>query len=299
MSLKGKILKAFMYGFDAKGKLAGMTAEEMHRYSVPEPPQSVREKHQTEKIEIGGTAAYWLSKEKASKGVLIYLHGGAYVVGPISMQWDYISKMSQRTEMAALVIDYRQLPDHPFPAALEDVVKVVTTLQEQGELPGNWYFLGDSAGGGLALSSSYKLREEGADLPTKFVLMSPWLDVSMTNPALERTANDDPFLSRGMEKAVGGYAPKSELKNPLLSPMYGEVKGLPPMLLQTGTNEMLLWDARKFYLKCLESEVEIQYEEYEEMFHAFMIVTLLREAKQALDKQVEFLLAEVPEPRED
>ena len=273
---------------NVKRILKRSTDRELHARSIPKPIRSVKRKHAVEKIQVNGCSAYWLSKGKMKNGVLVYLHGGAFVVGPIKWQWEYISDMSLKGDMAALVIDYRQLPDHPFPAGLNDVTHVLMNLLDN-ERPDTWFLLGDSAGGNLALATTYQLRDKGYRLPSKLILMSPFLDASLQNPDIDKNEEDDPFLSRDLRTGKKQYAPDEELYNPLVSPMFGKLEGLPPILLQVGTSEIMLWDSRKFYKKCREAGVEVEYEEYEGMFHAFQIVSMLPEAKEARKAQLKFL----------
>ncbi len=258
--------------------------------NFPDPPESLHKKYTFEKIDISGARGYWINKAKASKGVLVYLHGGGYVFGPLEVQWKYIARMSDEVGMAAVVIDYKMAPEHPFPAGLHDVEKIVTTLQAEGAIPGAYYMLGDSAGGGMAIAATNLLMEKKAPLPEKLILMSPWLDLSMRNPAIAFTADKDIMLPlEEIKNSAKKYVPDGDFQNPLVSPLYGNVAGLPPTLIQLGTAEAFLWDNRKFVQKLTEANVEVQYEEYAEMFHVFALVHMLKEGRQALKSQVRFL----------
>lgn len=292
MSITARFLKFMMRLLNVKRILRRSTDRELHARSIPKPIRSVRRKHTIEKVQVNHCQAYWLSREKMKDGLLVYLHGGAFVVGPIKWQWEYISDLSLRGDMAALVIDYRQLPDHPFPAGLNDVTDVLTYILDH-EKPGRWFLLGDSAGGNLALTATFKLRDKGYRLPDKIVLMSPFLDASLENPDINKNEEEDPFLSRNLRSGKKKYAPDEELYNPLVSPMFGKLEGLPPILLQVGTSEIMLWDSRKFYKKCRDAGVEVEYKEYEGMFHAFQIVSMLPEAKEARKAQLKFLKGKV------
>lgn len=188
--------------------------------------------------------------------------------------------------MAGLLIDYRLAPQNPFPCGLNDVLTVLKNLDLQ-----NYFILGDSAGGGLTVAACYKLSELGEMMPKKIILMSGWFDVTGDNPAIHLNAESDPMLLYKNLKICGKwYAGEENPKSPLISPIYGDVSILPPTLIQIGTNDLLLWDNRKFYLKCLEAGIEVRYEEYENTFHDFMLVGFLKEAKRARKLQVEFLL---------
>ena len=256
------------------------------KFSLPEPPKGIAKR--CEPVEIGAAKSFWIDRQNASRGVLVYLHGGAFYFGPVKEHWQYIAHISRLTQMAALVIDFRMSPQNPFPAALDDIIETVTTLG----LPENWFFVGDSSGGGMCVSSVFKLRKLNAPLPKKLMLLSPWLDATLENPAIELNKHDDAFMTVGrLAKAAGEYAINDDLKNPLISPMFGALEGLPPTLIQIGTADLLLWDCRKFYLKCLEAGAPVRYEEYPNAFHDFMMLGFLPEAKRALKSQVEFLLS--------
>ncbi|GAB3825052.1 alpha/beta hydrolase [Pontibacter rugosus] len=258
--------------------------------NYPGPPESLQKKYAFEKIDINGARGYWINKAQANKGVLVYLHGGGYVFGPLEVQWKYIARMSEEMGMAAVVIDYKMAPEHPFPAGLQDVEKIITTLQAEGAIPETYYILGDSAGGGMAVAITNVLMEKKAALPKKLILMSPWLDLSMSNPAIKFTAYKDIMLPlEEIKRSANKYVPNRDFHNPLVSPMYGNVKDLPPILIQIGTAETFLWDNRKFVQRLTEAQVEVQYEEYPDMFHVFALIHILKEGKQALKSQIEFL----------
>lgn len=283
MSLQNEIAKIYVrLVFREDGEFDSLKTQ--RELSLPEPPKNIAER--CEKLEIGAVKSFWIDKENAKNGVLVYLHGGAFYFGPVKEHWQYISQISRQAQMAALVIDYRMSPQHPFPAALDDIAEVVTNL----DLPQNWFFVGDSSGGGMCVSMFFKLKESGAKLPKKLMLLSPWLDATLQNPAIDLNKHEDAMMTvERLLNAAREYCANDNPKNPLISPMLGSIEGLPPILLQIGTADLLLWDSRKFYLKCLDAGVNIKYEEYPNAFHDFMMLGFLPEAKKALKSQVEFL----------
>lgn len=283
MSLQNVIAKIYVrLVFREDGEFDSLKTQ--RELSLPEPPKNIAER--CEKLEIGAVKSFWIDKENAKNGVLVYLHGGAFYFGPVKEHWQYISQISRQAKMAALVIDYRMSPQHPFPAALDDIIEVVTNL----DLPQNWFFVGDSSGGGMCVSCVFKLKESGAKLPKKLMLLSPWLDATLQNPAINLNKHEDAMMTvERLLNAAREYSINDNPKNPLISPMLGSIEGLPPILLQIGTADLLLWDSRKFYLKCLDEGVDIKYEEYKNAFHDFMMLGFLPEAKRALKSQVEFL----------
>ncbi|RNI22699.1 alpha/beta hydrolase [Rufibacter latericius] len=258
--------------------------------NFPDPPKSLLRKHAFEKVDARGVPGYWLDKEKAQNGVLVYLHGGGYLFGPVELQWKYIARLSRLTNQAALVVDYRMAPEHPFPAALEDTVAFLSYLHKSGDLPPNYTLVGDSAGGGLAVATTYQLRNQQAPLPQKLLLLSPWLDINLTNPASQLTAPKDIILGfDSVQAAARKYVQNQDPRNPLISPVFSEVAGLPPTLLQIGTAEIFLWDSRSFVQKLTDAHVPVQFEEYEDMFHVFPLVPFLPQSRKALRSQVAFL----------
>lgn len=285
MSLLNSIAKIYLSREKRKSSLHELSFEEKQSGNIAEPPANVAKKGTFEKNEIEGAKATLFNKSNQHKGVLVFLHGGSYISGPYKEHWEYFADMCLKTKMAGLLIDYKLAPQHPFPSGLNDVITILKNLNLQ-----NYFLLGDSAGGGLAVATCYKLNELGEEMPKKIILMSGWFDVTGDNPAMQLNVDSDVMLLYKNLKISGKwYSGDENPKNPLISPIYGDVSILPPTLIQIGTNDMLLWDNRKFYLKCLEAGIEVQYEEYEKTFHDFMIVGFLPEAKKARKSQIEFL----------
>lgn len=290
MSIRNSLIKAYMRLANYKASGDELTLEERQKDNVPAPPAAVSQTTACEKLEIDGAKAFWLNKQNKQNGVLIYLHGGSYIAGPFGDQWLYLADMCRRTGMAALLIDYRLAPQNPFPRGLDDVVTIVETLRAAGELPERWFLLGDSAGAGLAAATVYKLQETNASLPKKIILMSGWFDVTLENPDIQKNYHQDPMLSRNrLTESANSYVGSNNPKNPLISPLYGDVGVLPPTLVQIGTSDIFLWENRLFQRKCLDAGINVQYEEYPNAFHDFMMVGFLPEAKKARKSQAQFL----------
>jgi len=286
MSLLNSLVKIYLSREKRKSELREISFEEKQAGIIAEPPVNGSKDRVFEKIEIEGAKATWLNKSNKVKGVLVFLHGGSYTSGPYKEHWEYFSDICRRTEMAGLLIDYRLAPQHPFPHGLNDVITILQNLK----LSENYFLLGDSAGAGLTVATCYKLKELGETLPKKLILMSGWFDVTGENPALKLNAESDVMLTfKNLHRSAKVYYGREDPQNPLISPMFGDVSILPPMLIQIGTGDMLLWDNRKFYLKCLDAGIEVKYEEYENTFHDFMLVGFLPEAKKARKSQTDFL----------
>ena len=253
-------------------------------FNVPDPPRGIAKR--CEPLS-GDVRAFWIDKANSgTRGVLVYLHGGAYYFGPVKEHWDYFARICKMTQMAGIMVDYGIAPQSPFPVGLDEVIELISRL----DLPENWFILGDSSGAGMAVSTVFKLREINARGPKKLVLMSPWVDLTMQNPDIELSKREDVMMTvERLSSAARDYVGDADPADPLISPMFGDLAGLPPMLIQMGTADLLLADCRKFYQKCLDAGVDVRYEEYPDCFHDFMMLSVLPEARRALRSQTEFL----------
>ena len=264
----------------------------MLRIDDSEKPSPMARKHcraqNFEQDNVRGTWLYPVNRHSCK--VILYFHGGAYVCGPSIMQWRMLSHISWKSGYRALLINYRKAPEHPFPAALEDMEKTYDILLENTN-PKNIIFVGDSAGGGLALALAMKLRDEGKPLPEKMVLFSPWLNVEMDNPETAAWEERDNMLALpGLQEAADLYCGKENKKKPYISPLSGDLNNLPPSYLMVGTNELLLPDCRKLRKKAQEAGWNLKYEEWEEMFHVWMLnIPFLPEAREAINKILQFI----------
>lgn len=252
----------------------------------PDPPRGIA--NRCERVDISNVRAFWIDKAHADNGVLVYLHGGAFYFGPVKEHWEYIARISKQTGMAAIMVDYGIAPQEPFPIGLDQILELVTTL----DLPPKWFFLGDSSGAAMAVSVFFKLRTQGSAGPKGMILMSPWMDATLENPDIQLNEHEDPMMSvKRLSNSARAYGGEKDLTDPAISPIFGDLAGLPPVLIQMGTADLLLWDTRKFYQKCMEADVDARYEEFPGAFHDFMMLNFLSEARQALRSQVAFLTA--------
>jgi acetyl esterase/lipase len=237
--------------------------------------------------DIAGLRCYWLNEANRDRGVLIYLPGGGFVTGPTRAHWYHCLRMGRRLRYAVLLISYPLAPEHPFPAALNGITAVIQALQHQNRLPENWLISGDSAGGNLALTTTLTLQKRGAALPKKLVLLSP--SVNMNRLEYERTP-PDPMLSADYRTYVDqSYVQQSDPTNPLLSPLFADLSGLPPMLIQMGTHDILIHEVRKLVQRMQTGAQPVQFDEYSDMMHVFMLFWWLPEARQAIRGQVAFI----------
>lgn len=254
--------------------------------NVPGPPRKIVER--CEPLDDAPVRAFWIDRHNAATGVLVYLHGGAFYFGPVKEHWEYLGRISKMTGMAGIMVDYGIAPQNPFPAGLNEIVELVTHLK----LPKRWYFLGDSSGAAMAVSATFELAESDETLPDGLILMSPWFDLNLDNPQIKLNEYEDPMMTvKRLSSAARIYAAGTNMTDPRLSPIFGDVSVLPPTLIQMGTSDLLLSDCRKFHRKCLVAGVDVVYEEFAAAFHDFMMLNILPEARRAIRSQVNFLTA--------
>lgn len=238
-------------------------------------------------VDVDGIPGEWLvPDEAAERGVIYYLHGGGYVLGSIKSHRHMIAELAEAAGLRALMIDYRLAPEHPFPAAIDDAVTAFNWLLAQGHEPKEIVIGGDSAGGGLTLAALLKLRDTDSPLPACALLLSPWTDLTNTVPSRESRAEDDPTLSvpHAIENALA-YANGQDLSQPLISPMNADLSGLPPMVVQVGTMEILLDDSLLLVEKAKADGVDVRLDVWEDLFHVWQYyVQKVPEAEEAVDE---------------
>ena len=241
-------------------------------------------------VDAEGVPAEWIELTESNLGVILYLHGGAYALGSITGHREWTARLAQATRMRCLALNYRLAPEHPFPAALEDAIASYHWLLAQGVEPSDIIIAGDSAGGGLALSTLVKLRDAGEQLPAGAVCLSPWTDLVLTGASIHSKAKADFILNRdSLQKYAGYYAAQHHVANPWISPLYADLTGLPPLLIQAGSDEILLNDATRLAEKARAVGVDVHLEIWDEMFHVFQLFSFLPETKQAVSQIAAFV----------
>ena len=249
-------------------------------------PADVRYQH----VSADGMPAEWIETPGADRGVILYLHGGAYALGRIATYREFVARLARATRMRGLAIDYRLAPEHPFPAALEDATAAYGWLLTQGHDPAQIIIGGDSAGGGLVLAALVALRDAGKPLPAGAVCISPWTDLALSGASVRSKARVDPMLDPDkLEMYASYYAGAHELTTPLVSPLYADLKGLPSLLIQVGTDEILLDDATRCAERAREDGVDVTLEIWDGMFHVFQVISFLPETKRAVGHIAEFV----------
>ena len=242
-------------------------------------------------LNIAGLYAEWVGVNRAhmKKYVILHCHGGGYSTGSSLYARTLTSKLAESTSMDVLCFDYRLAPEHPYPAATEDAMKVWDYLMLLGYGARDIILTGDSAGGNLALSLVLKLKEQGRLLPRGIVLMSPWTDLTSSGKSFEAKAEVDPVLDRDyIDRMVAAYAPDMDLKQPLISPLFGDFEGFPPVYIQAGENEILLSDSLRLHQALVDANVSVKMDTYKGMWHVFQM-SPVKAAREAMDKNAEFI----------
>ncbi len=226
-------------------------------------------------------------------GTILYFHGGAFVFGSPDTAMSLTGNLVARTGFRAISLDYRLAPEHPFPAAVEDSLGAYRALLDTGADPTTIAFAGDSAGGGLSVTTCLAARDAGLPMPAAIVAFSPGLDASRTGRSMDTKAGADPIFTRERLAYTGGmYLAGQDPNQPLLSPaVHADLTGFPPILLQAGTNEVLLDDATRLAARAWEAGVDVVLDITADVPHVFQAFAgVLDEADQALDRAAQFLV---------
>lgn len=253
-------------------------------------------KFTSETIDIDGVSSEMVTAEGANEDrVLLYLHGGAYTFGSPRTHADLSSGLSHFAKMKVLIVDYRLAPENPYPAALDDSSSAYNWLLKQGYKPENIIIGGDSAGGGLTLATLLKLRDQGQPLPAAGLCLSPWVDMCCDADSYSILDKQDPLLSsHWLQEMAKLYIRDEDPQNPYISPIYGDFKGLPPIMIQVGSDEVLLDDSKKLQQRLSEDGVEVGLNVYQDMWHVWqMLAPIVPEGKEALIEISEFVNAKI------
>ncbi|MBI4747997.1 MAG: alpha/beta hydrolase [Acidobacteria bacterium] len=244
-------------------------------------------------VTINGLSAEWVRPVGTSDDrAILYFHGGGYVMGSCRTHRAVVGKFVAGSQIGALIFDYRLAPEHPFPAALDDSIAAYTWLLAQGFSPARIVFAGDSAGGGLCLATLLALRDTGIELPAAAVVLSPWTDLKCTGNSYQRP---DPLAPEGSWSVFSSYyVGQNDPAHPLISPLYGDLAGLPPLLLYVGEEESMLDDATQFAEKARTAGVTVRIHIGKGMVHCYPALSpLFPEASEAMDDICRFLHSSV------
>lgn len=236
-------------------------------------------------------AAEWLTPDDCTPGrVLLYLHGGAFVARSPDLYAAMVAPWCRALNARALMVDYRLAPEHPYPAAIDDCQAAYRWLLDQGMAPQDIVIAGDSAGGNLALATLLRLKRERTPLPVCAVLLSPFLDLTLSGDSILANARRDPLFTLAFGVGIRRfYAKPVELLNPEVSPLFGDFAGLPPMLLQVGSSEVLLDDATRAAAQARADGIDVELEIWESLPHIFQTITDLPQAGAAAQNILAFI----------
>jgi monoterpene epsilon-lactone hydrolase len=245
-----------------------------------------------ESLQVNGIPAEWvIPRGAAENGAILYLHGGGYTIGSIKTHRSMVSYLSKAAGMRALLIEYRLAPEHPFPAAVEDSVAAYRWLLGTGFEPAKIAIAGDSAGGGLTVATMVKLREESEPLPAAAACLSPWVDMEGIGESMNTRAEVDPIVERGpLLEMAEAYLGGTDPREPLAAPLYADLKGLPPMLIQVGTAEILFDDSTRLAERAKKAGVDVTLEPWEDMIHIWQFfASMVPEGRDAVDRIASFI----------
>ena len=255
-------------------------------------------------VNVGPVPSEWVSAPGADPDRrLLYFHGGGYVVGAPETRRDLAGRISAASGCVVLTAGYRLAPEHPFPAAVDDAwdaLRFIRASGPSGQSPARALFIGgESAGGGLTLATLVATRDAGEPMPDAAVTLSAWTDLAISGESMQTRATADPMITdlTGLREMIDAYLGGADPRAPLASPLYADLSGLPPLLMQVGDDEVLLSDTTAVAEKARAAGVEVTEEVWPEMFHVFQsYASVLPEAQQAVERIGEFLKAHVKTP---
>jgi epsilon-lactone hydrolase len=248
---------------------------------------------QLESVDLGGVPGEWsIVPGSDASHVLMFFHGGGYCSGSIVSHRRMVTEAGRAARMRTLAVGYRLAPEHPYPAAHEDAMTAWRFLRKQGVAPSNIAAGGDSAGGNLTITLINRLREASEEQPACAWLASPWTDLTMSGASLETKDAVDPLIHKAyLEELASAYAPAPiDRKDPVISPLFADLRGFPPTLIQVGSAETLLNDATRFAAAAATADVNVTLEVWPHMIHAWpMWNVILADGRRTLAHAGEFL----------
>jgi acetyl esterase/lipase len=241
---------------------------------------------------IGGVDAIDVTiRGTDTANTILYFHGGVYVIGSAAQTVPLVSDLARRTQARAVTVDYRLAPENPYPAAVDDARAAYEGLLAQGIDAAQIALAGESAGGGLVVATLLALRDAGTPLPSSAFLMSPYADLTLSGESILEKQTLDPILTpEGLRLRVPDYVGGADASDPLISPIFGDLRGLPPLLIQVGSNEILLSDAIRLAGRAAFDEVPVTLDVTPGVPHVFQgFAAVLDEGSAALDRASTFL----------
>lgn len=250
-------------------------------------PKNIQLKEQN----IEGIKSEWLIPASANpEKLILYVHGGGYVSGSCSDHRGFVSKFAQFTGVTNLIFEYRLAPENPFPASLDDSVKIYKWLLASGYQPENILIAGESAGGGLTLATLLALKEKNIPLPVAGVAISPWTDLTCSGNSYKTKNKFSPAPLNSWFVFSKHYAGQTPTDNPLISPLFGDLNGLPPLFINSGVADELFDDGEQFSLKAKDAGVDVIFRAGKGMVHCYpLLAPMFREATEAMNEIVGFI----------
>lgn len=237
-------------------------------------------------VSANGVAAEWMPGHIARKGrAILFLHGGGYQIGTLAAYRHLAARIAMQSEAPCLLLDYRQMPEHRYPAAVQDALAAYRWLLTQGYAACDIAIVGDSAGGNLALALLLSLRRDGDSLPAACALLSPWTDMTASSESYETRAASDPIHQRKMMQAMARNFLGDDVdpRDPLVSPLFADLSNLPPLLVQVGDREVILDDSRLLVERAQQCGGRAELQVWDDMIHVFQAYPGdLPEARQAI-----------------
>lgn len=292
LSHRAKIIKELVSMFNKNEALRSKFSAGSDN-PVSEREYKYADSYQVEYVELDNCKAEFIKpKVNTSQWIIIQLHGGGYIGGLKNSYRNLAGLYSEAGKGAAVLsLDYRLAPEHTFPAALEDALAAYEWALNMGYSEDDVILAGDSAGGGLALGLCHYLKDNNRRLPRAIIAMSPWTDLTASGPSYKDNVDIDPVFGSRPEVVIGSsYIGEDKGENPYISPVFGDFTGFPKLLIQVGTDEMLLSDSQSVRDKAVAAGVAVEYTEYQGMFHVFQLAgKLMPESKQAWEQIKEFI----------
>ncbi|MCU4424522.1 alpha/beta hydrolase [Acinetobacter sp. WU_MDCI_Abxb74] len=248
--------------------------------------------YKTQKQSIAQVPTLHILPKSTKNGLgILYLHGGGYVVGSSKSHSKLAAQIGHAAQAQVWLPEYRLAPEHPSPAALEDVISVYKALLAQGQNPKKLVIAGDSAGGGLSLSTAIAIRDSGLPLPAALVLLSPWIDLSLSGKTMKTHATQDAMLSESwLSWCAKNYCGQKPATDPSCSPLYADLTGLPPVLIHVGTEEVLLDDAKRLAEQTGKYGIPMSFKVYDQVGHVFQFhAGILKESDDSIEHIGQFI----------
>ena len=274
------LLENFRSAGSFDGDLLSMRKMMSRAPAYPKPDDIEWEPH-----DAAGVPAEWVTAAGGEAGrAVVYLHGGGYATGTVEGFRSLSSHLARATRARVLAVDYRLAPEHPYPAALDDAIAAYDSVVSSGYAPGQIALIGDSSGGGLVLGTLVALRDRGEPLPATAVCLCPWTDLTLSGASVEANGDTDPMVrATTLGLMADAYLGANDRRTPTASPLFADLAGLPPLLVQVGSGELLADDAKRLAERATAAGVDVTLELWPDVFHVWhAFADLLPEARDAI-----------------